>query len=65
MAISTFNGGNISCGIIGGSGLIQILVMNILTDAIFVLLPVPIIIKLQVNRRTKLSLLFILSLGLL
>ncbi|KAF2997257.1 hypothetical protein E8E14_001573 [Neopestalotiopsis sp. 37M] len=39
-------------------------VMNILTDAIFVLLPVPIIIKLQVNRRTKLSLLFILSLGL-
>lgn len=39
--------------------------MNILTDAVFVLLPVPIIVKLQVNRRTKLSLLFILSLGLL
>ncbi|KAK6214457.1 hypothetical protein LQW54_004364 [Pestalotiopsis sp. IQ-011] len=39
-------------------------VMNILTDAVFVLLPVPIIVKLQVNSRTKLSLLFILSLGL-
>ncbi|KAM0810935.1 hypothetical protein AB5N19_11288 [Seiridium cardinale] len=38
-------------------------VMNIITDAVFLLLPVPVIVGLQVNKRTKASLLFILSLG--
>ncbi|KAH6659727.1 hypothetical protein BKA67DRAFT_545547 [Truncatella angustata] len=39
-------------------------VMNILTDAVFVLLPVPVIVGLQVNKRVKATLIFILSLGL-
>ncbi|KAI1845733.1 hypothetical protein JX265_000088 [Neoarthrinium moseri] len=38
-------------------------VTNIITDAIFVVLPVPMIIGLQVNIRTKISLILILSLG--
>ncbi|KAF2875984.1 hypothetical protein BDV95DRAFT_485556 [Massariosphaeria phaeospora] len=36
---------------------------NIITDALFALLPIPLIWKLQLNTRTKLSLIAILSLG--
>ncbi|KAK6085761.1 hypothetical protein SCUP234_02668 [Seiridium cupressi] len=43
--------------------IIFMIVMNIITDAVFLLLPVPVIVGLQVNKRTKASLLFILSLG--
>ncbi|GAB7359887.1 hypothetical protein MBLNU230_g7415t1 [Neophaeotheca triangularis] len=39
-------------------------VINIVTDFIFALLPIPIIVKLQTNLRTKVVLGFILSLGL-
>lgn len=37
--------------------------MNICTDVLFALLPIPIIVKLQVNTRTKVSLAVILGLG--
>lgn len=40
-------------------------VVNILTDVLFATLPVPIVWNLQVNMRTKISLLTILSLGYL
>ncbi|ORY58914.1 uncharacterized protein BCR38DRAFT_72093 [Pseudomassariella vexata] len=39
-------------------------VINVTTDLIFVILPIPVVIKLQVNRRTKITLVAILSLGL-
>lgn len=38
-------------------------IINILTDFIFAILPIPIIIKLKVNLRTKCTLVFVLSLG--
>ncbi|KAK8074120.1 hypothetical protein PG994_005019 [Apiospora phragmitis] len=38
--------------------------VNITTDVIFVLLPIPMILKLQVNNRTKATLIFALSLGI-
>ena len=37
--------------------------VNALTDLVFVALPIPIILKLQVNRKTKISLIVILGLG--
>ncbi|ORY11144.1 hypothetical protein BCR34DRAFT_514285 [Clohesyomyces aquaticus] len=38
-------------------------IINIITDVLFAVLPVPMIWTLQVNMRTKISLIFILSLG--
>lgn len=38
-------------------------VINIITDVLFAILPIPIILKLQVNKRTKISLIIVLSLG--
>lgn len=38
-------------------------VVNILTDVLFATLPIPLIMKLKVNLRTRLTLCFILSLG--
>jgi hypothetical protein len=38
-------------------------VINITTDVLFALLPIPVILKLQVNKRTKASLIVVLSLG--
>lgn len=38
-------------------------VVNIITDIVFAILPIPVILKLQVNRRTKLTLIAVLSLG--
>ncbi|KAK3073517.1 hypothetical protein LTR53_004856 [Teratosphaeriaceae sp. CCFEE 6253] len=38
-------------------------VVNICTDVLFAVLPIPIIVKLQVNLRTKITLALILSLG--
>jgi hypothetical protein len=38
-------------------------VINITTDVLFAILPIPVILKLQVNRRTKASLIVVLSLG--
>lgn len=38
-------------------------IINILTDCLFALLPVPVVLRLQVNRRTKASLIVVLSLG--
>lgn len=40
-------------------------VVNILTDLAMVALPVLVVVDLQVNRKTKISLVLILSLGLL
>ncbi|KAK8043357.1 hypothetical protein PG993_005787 [Apiospora rasikravindrae] len=39
-------------------------VINVLTDLIFCLLPVPVVLALRINRRTKVTLFLILSLGL-
>ena len=39
--------------------------INVITDVLYVALPIPMVLKLQVNLRTKLSLIFALSLGLL
>lgn len=38
--------------------------INIITDVLFACLPIPMVWTLQVNKRTKLTLIFILSLGL-
>ncbi|KAI7287582.1 hypothetical protein KC345_g406 [Hortaea werneckii] len=38
-------------------------IINILTDLVFAILPIPIIVKLKVNLRTKCTLVFVLSLG--
>ncbi|KAK3677340.1 hypothetical protein LTR78_002878 [Recurvomyces mirabilis] len=38
-------------------------IINIITDVLFAVLPIPIIIKLQINLRAKITLMFILSLG--
>lgn len=38
-------------------------VVNIATDVLFAVLPIPVILKLQVNKRTKASLIMVLSLG--
>ncbi|KAK5122677.1 hypothetical protein LTR85_003940 [Meristemomyces frigidus] len=38
-------------------------IVNICTDLLFAVLPIPIIAKLQINLRTKISLTFVLSLG--
>jgi hypothetical protein len=38
-------------------------VINITTDVLFAILPIPVILKLQVNKRTKSSLIVVLSLG--
>ncbi|KAK5114349.1 hypothetical protein LTR62_002601 [Meristemomyces frigidus] len=38
-------------------------IINILTDVLFAVLPIPIILKLQINLRAKISLVFILALG--
>jgi hypothetical protein len=38
-------------------------IINIITDLLFAILPIPVILKLQVNKRTKLSLIVVLSLG--
>ncbi|KAI7538355.1 hypothetical protein KC331_g10412 [Hortaea werneckii] len=38
-------------------------IINIVTDFIFAILPIPIIVKLKVNLRTKCTLVFVLSLG--
>jgi hypothetical protein len=38
-------------------------VVNILTDIVFAILPIPVILKLQVNMRTKTTLIAVLSLG--
>ncbi|KAI6836183.1 hypothetical protein KC340_g5004 [Hortaea werneckii] len=38
-------------------------IINILTDFIFAILPIPIVVKLKVNLRTKCTLVFVLSLG--
>lgn len=38
-------------------------IINILTDFIFAVLPIPIVVKLKVNLRTKCTLVFVLSLG--
>ncbi|KAI6815787.1 hypothetical protein KC364_g11140 [Hortaea werneckii] len=38
-------------------------IINILTDLVFAILPIPIIVKLKVNLRTKCILVFVLSLG--
>jgi hypothetical protein len=38
-------------------------VVNISTDVLFAVLPIPVILKLQVNKRTKASLIIVLSLG--
>jgi len=38
-------------------------VINISTDVLFAVLPIPVILKLQVNKRTKVSLIIVLSLG--
>lgn len=43
----------------------SILVINALTDVIFCLLPVPVVLTLRINRRTRATLFLILSLGLL
>ncbi|KAK8061699.1 oxidoreductase [Apiospora phragmitis] len=40
-------------------------VINVLTDVIFCLLPVPVVLALNINRRTRTTLFLILSLGLL
>lgn len=40
-------------------------IINVVTDVIFVALPIPVILALRVNRRTKITLVLILSLGLL
>ncbi|KAI7257292.1 hypothetical protein KC343_g3775 [Hortaea werneckii] len=38
-------------------------IINIVTDLVFAILPIPIIVKLKVNLRTKCTLVFVLSLG--
>lgn len=38
-------------------------VINIATDVLFAILPIPVVLKLQVNKRTKASLIVVLSLG--
>ena len=38
-------------------------IINIVTDVLFAVLPIPVILKLQVNKRTKASLIVVLSLG--
>lgn len=38
-------------------------IVNIITDIVFAVIPVPIILRLQVNKKTKFSLIIILSLG--
>jgi hypothetical protein len=38
-------------------------IINIITDLLFAILPIPVILKLQVNKRTKISLIVVLSLG--
>ena len=48
-----------------GYGLIAPVAINIATDLIFALIPIPIVWKLQVNLRTKIGLGSILGLGLL
>lgn len=45
--------------------LIEVEVVNILTDVLFASLPIPMVWNLQVNMRTKITLLAILSLGYL
>lgn len=40
-------------------------VVNILTDVLFATMPIPLVWQLQLNTRTKLSLITILSLGYL
>ncbi|KAM0809282.1 hypothetical protein AB5N19_09625 [Seiridium cardinale] len=39
-------------------------IVNVISDLVFVLLPIPVVVALQVNRRTKVTLIVILSLGL-
>lgn len=38
-------------------------IVNIITDILFAILPIPVILKLQVNKRTKITLIVVLSLG--
>lgn len=38
-------------------------IVNIITDVIFAVIPIPVVLKLQVNRRTKMTLTLVLSLG--
>jgi hypothetical protein len=38
-------------------------VINITTDVLFAILPIPVVLKLQINKRTKASLIVVLSLG--
>jgi hypothetical protein len=38
-------------------------IINIITDLLFAILPIPVILKLQVNKRTKITLIVVLSLG--
>lgn len=38
-------------------------IVNIITDIAFAVLPIPVVLKLQVNRRTKITLTLVLSLG--
>lgn len=40
-------------------------VINALTDIIFCLLPIPVVLALRINRRARVTLFLILSLGLL
>ena len=42
-----------------------LIVVNIVTDVVFALLPIPVVWKLQVNKRTKITLTVILGLGFL
>ena len=47
------------------SSLLTMIVTNIVTDIVLAVIPVPLIWTLQVNKRTKASLIFILTLGFL
>lgn len=38
-------------------------IINIITDILFAVLPIPVILKLQVNKRSKITLIVVLSLG--
>ncbi|KAM0720281.1 hypothetical protein Q7P37_004417 [Cladosporium fusiforme] len=38
-------------------------IINIITDVVFVVIPIPIVLRLQVNQATKVSLILVLSLG--
>jgi hypothetical protein len=63
--IGTINGGMFLTKLPGEMFADLMIVINVVADLTFVILPIPVVIGLQVNKRTKITLVAILSLGLL